>query len=107
MSAKDNRSVLATTGTNVSDGSWFACDDFEVPFSFYFPTVSATDTFDIRVSNDTTQPADNTHGALFGAVLNTTGPLTKAVTEPYKWIKVRKLAATVSSSVFMLAQLRR
>ncbi len=106
MSLRDNRTILVTTGTNTSNGTWIACDEFEVPFSLHFVGTAAGDPCEIRVSNNPVQPLDTAHEALFGAAV-ATDQVTKSITEPYKWIKVRKTAATQGTSVYMLAQSRR
>ena len=61
-----------------------------------------TDSFQVMVSNTDPKPLDATDGVNYGAAVTAQGKV--AVTESYKWIKVKKTAGTAAILVEAFAQ---
>ena len=106
MAAYENKVLLATAGAATSNGAWVDASQFEIPWSIHFAGTGAGDTCEIRVSNAIVQPADASHEALLGTAV-ATDQQTRQVAETYRWVKVRKTAATIATTVIMQAHLRR
>lgn len=100
--AAESRVVLYSA-TATGNGTWIYAGQFNVPLSILFEGTFGTDSFQIMVKNDDTIPADATDGVNYGAAVTVVG--FKAVTETYKWIKVKKTAGTAAITVTLFAQL--
>lgn len=90
------------SGTATGNGVWQDAGQWNVPFSICFTGTFGTDSFTIMVSNTDPKPADATDGTPFGAAVAAAGKV--AVTESYKWIKVKKTAGTAAILVEAFAQ---
>lgn len=106
MAYYENKQLLSTVGAATSNGSWVDATQYEIPYSIHFQGTGVGDTCEIRVSNDRTQPPDTDHDALFGTAVNT-DQKTVSITETYRWIKVRKTAATGATTADLQAHFRR
>ena len=93
--------ILFNTGPT-GNGVWQDCGQWNVPFSITFLGTFATDSFQVMVSNTDPKPADATDGTPYGAAVVAAGKV--AVTESYKWIKVKKTAGTAVILVEAFAQ---
>lgn len=91
------------TGAATGNGTWVDCGQWNFPYSLTFLGTFGTDSFQIMVSNADPKPADATDGISFGAAVTAQGKV--AVTESYKWIKVKKTAGTANILVQAFAQL--
>ena len=103
MAQIENRELLNNTA--VDDGTWIACEQFNVPFSIDVQGILGADRVQIRVSNEETLPADAVHERQLGSDISADG--VTEVTSPYKWIKVRKSVADASPGttiVWLVAQ---
>lgn len=83
--------ILFNTGPT-GNGVWQDCGQWNVPFSICFVGTFGTDSFQVMVSNTDPKPADATDGVVYGAAVAAQGKV--AVTETYKWIKVKKTAGS-------------
>ena len=104
MAGIENRELLNSTA--VDDGTWIACEQFNVPFSVDVQGIVGADRVQIRVSNDKTKPSNAVHERQLGTDISANG--VTEVTSPYKWIKARKSAADGAPGttiVWLLAQL--
>lgn len=90
------------SATAVGDGVWQDAGQWRAPYSVLFTGTFGTDSLLLCVSNDDTKPADNTHGFPYAAAVTASGKI--AVTETYKWVKVRKTAGTAAIQAQAFAQ---
>ena len=96
MAAKEQRDNFYT-GTAVADGTWIDVYDYAVPWSLDFEGPVAGDTVSVHVSNQKTAPASASHGRTYGAAVAAAG--TRAITEPYRWCKIRRIDAGASATI--------
>lgn len=87
---------LLTTATD-ANGVWFYVGNLRAPFTVHVTGSGAGDTITINASC-AVQPAAGTHDVPVAAV---TSDGFTVISQPVKWIKARKPAATQSSTVFV------
>lgn len=83
---------LLFSGTATGNGTWMDAGQFNAPWSIVFTGTFGTDSLQVNVSNANPKPADTNHGVPFGSAVTAEGKV--AITESYKWVKVRKTAGT-------------
>lgn len=74
------------------NGTWKPASHFNIPASIAISGIVGGDVLKVCVSNDAAQPADATHGVQYGADVTADGKV--ELTAPFRWVKVRKTAAT-------------
>lgn len=97
----ESRVLYSATATG--DGTWIESSYFTFPCSITFEGTFGTDSLQVCVSNAPVKPADATHGVAYSTAVTAVG--VKAITEFYRWIKVRKTAGTAAITATLGARL--
>lgn len=90
------------TGAATGSGTWVDMGQWNLPAGITFLGTFGTDSFQIMVSNADPKPLDATDGIAYGAAVTAQGKV--ALTETYKWVKVKKTAGTADILVQAFAQ---
>ena len=86
---------MLTDQTDATDGEWVDFIGIR-EFGIHVKTLSGSDAVEIRVSNEITKPADNTHGLRLGSTIRADRMIISE--KPFRWVKVRKIVGGGSAT---------
>lgn len=94
-----NLTLLALSGVATdANGTWMDASRLLAPFSVQVSGGGAGDTVIVNGSCSPTQPINTAHESQLASI---TADGITVITGPVRWIKARKPAATISTSVFL------
>lgn len=103
---KQNKILLALAGTAVdANGTWFDVSEMEFPLAVLVVGGAASNDITIDVTDQYPLPANSVHDAPYGAAIVADG--VTLINGPVMGIKARKPAATASTTVYVLARVKR